>query len=83
MKKIIETLIGDALAFAYASADYIDEDFAVSQLERIAHSVQSFGSADLEIFRSVLAEMKQHAKASSDEERAQQLGALPAHLGLE
>jgi hypothetical protein len=83
MDSIIQILVEDILVFAYCSADQIDEDFSVEQLERIASKVSAAGDSDVKRFCAVVRAMADEARASGQLQRAEQLDAMPQHLGLD
>jgi hypothetical protein len=79
---LIKILVEDILVFAYCD-DQIDEDFSVEQLERIAASVSQAGAAEVERFCSVVRAMAYEARSAGQLQRAEQLDAMPGHLGLD
>jgi hypothetical protein len=82
MDPLIKILVEDILVFAYCSDDEIHEDFSVEQLERIAASVSEAGASEVERFCGVVRAMADEARASGQLQRAEQLDAMPQHMGL-
>lgn len=82
METIIRILVEDILVFACCDEDQIAEDFSVAQLERIAQSLVISDPASTKSFLDVVSAMAEEAKSAGATERAEQLEAMPSHLGL-
>ncbi|MDB6078971.1 MAG: hypothetical protein JWO82_2718 [Akkermansiaceae bacterium] len=83
MRALAWILAENVLALAYSHESEIADDFAVAQLERIAHSLKSAGSTTLGLFLDTVHEMAEEARLQGDDQRAERLVAMPDHLGLE
>ena len=80
---LIQILVEDILVFAYCSDDQIDEDFSVEQLERIVGCVSAAGEGEVKRFLAVVRAMADEARENGQPVRAEQLDAMPRHMGLE
>lgn len=83
MDAFAKLIAEDVLIFAYCSEDNMDEDFAVTQLERIAEQLRSMDEEVRSRFINAVREMERESRAAGLEERADQLASMPEHLGLE
>lgn len=82
MEPIIRILVEDILTFAYCEDNQIAEDFSVAQLERIAYALRKSEQPIINAFLNEVKQMANDSRASDNIDRAQQLDALPVHLGL-
>lgn len=83
MRALAWILAENVLALAYSQESEIADDFAVAQLERIAHSLKTADAAALRLFLHTVQEMAEDARARGEEVRAERLRSMPDHLGLE
>lgn len=82
MEQITRILAEDILTFAYCREDQMAEDFSVAQLERIASALEASGLSSIQLFLSTVRRMADESRMAGNPERAGQLDAMPAHLGL-
>jgi hypothetical protein len=82
MEQITRILVENILTFAYCDEDQIAEDFSVAQLERIASALGSSGNEAIQSFLGVVRQMAEESRSAGNAERAEQLDAMPSHLGL-
>lgn len=82
MEQITRILIEDILIFAYCDEEQIAEDFSVAQLERIASKLKASGEISTQFFLGIVGQMANESRDSGNAVRADQLDAMPSHLGL-
>lgn len=83
MDAFAKIIAEDVLVFAYCGEDQMDEEFSVTQLERVALELRLAGDKAIASFIRTVADMEQEARAQGLSERAEQLASMPIHLGLQ
>jgi hypothetical protein len=82
MTALARILAEDVLTFAYCDENEIDEDFAVTQLERISYCLRQATKDEIQAFISAVKALEKEAKAQGNKERATQFKTMVSHLGL-
>lgn len=83
MNYLAQILIENILVFAYCEESEVDPDFAISQLERIAHQLRESSAATIAEIKKAISGLARNAEKSGDLERAERLRLMPGHLGLQ
>lgn len=82
MNHLCRILAEDIRVFAYCDEKEVNDDFAASQLERIAFQLQHAAEEEVAAFKKAVKELEKEAVNRGDKEQASQFKTMVKHLGL-
>lgn len=82
MNHLCRILAEDIRVFAYCDEEEVNDDFAASQLERIAFQLQQAPDDEITAFKQAVKDLEKEAVKRGDQEQAKQFKTMVKHLGL-
>lgn len=82
MNHLCRILAEEVRVFAYCDEEEVNDDFAASQLERIAFQLQQAPEDEVAAFKKAVKDLEKEAAERGDKEQASQFKTMVKHLGL-